>query len=276
MAKIDRPGWPAGITIQAYGLRVGVRTNDPEILGRVADALPPGWEPARSPIVDFIYSLRVGKPDPSGRTRQFHLLYFGAHNIARTMDLDDALGVLEECLQLNTAVFAKDRVLVHAGVVGWNGKAIILPGYSRAGKSTLVAELLRLGASYYSDEYAALDDAGLVYPYARRLSLRQEGGLPSVRRFAEDLGAETGAEPLPVAVVAATKYREGAAWRPRRITPGQAAWELMDCTLSAQYQPEAAVHAVGRAAAGAACWKGFRGEAGETARWLLEEAERAE
>jgi hypothetical protein len=132
--------------------------------------------------------------------------------------------------------------------------------------------LLKRGATYYSDEYAVLDADGLVHPYARRLSLRQEGGQPSLRRTAADLGAATGCEPLPVGLVAVAKYRQGAHWRPRRLTRGQAVWELLDCTLSAQRQPDAALNALERAVAGATGLKGFRGGAAETADLLLRQA----
>jgi hypothetical protein len=269
MQKIDRLGWAAGVSCNCYGLRVGVRVSDPAVLGRAAEVLPPHWEAAAAPFVDLLYSLKVGGSDPRGKVRTFTLLYFGLTRIARTMDLGVALDTLESHLQMHVAVYAPERVLIHAGVVGWQGRAIVLPGYSRAGKSTLVAELLRRGATYYSDEYAVLDANGLVHPYARRLSLRQGADLPSLRRTAADFGVPTGSEPLPVGLVACAKYRPGAHWRPRRLSPGQAVWELLDCTLSAQRQPDAALNALQRAIAGTTCVKGFRGEAAETADMLL-------
>jgi hypothetical protein len=276
MAKIDRLGWAAGISFSTYGLRAGVRVSDPAVLDRVADVLPPGWEPACSPFVDYLYSLKVGGADPRGKVRTFTLLYFGLQRVARTMDLDEALDVLEAHLQWQVATNAHNRVIVHAGAVGWQGRAILIPGYSRAGKSTLVAELIKRGATYYSDEYAVLDARGLVHPYARRLSLRQQGGLPSLRRSAADFGAPTGSDPIPVGVVAVARHRAGATWRPRRLTAGQGVWELMDCTLTAEKQPEAALNALQRAVAGATVLKGFRGEAAQTAELLLEQVQTAQ
>ncbi len=178
-----------------YGLRAGVRVSDPAVLDRVKERLPPDWEPACSPFVDYLYSLKVGGTAARRNVRNYHLLYFGLQRIARTMDLNEALETLEGHLQIQVAVNAYNRVMIHAEVVGWRGRALVISGYSRAGKSTLVAELLRLGATYYSDEYAVLDGHGLVHRYARRLSLRQEGDLPSRRCTAADLGAETEAAP---------------------------------------------------------------------------------
>jgi hypothetical protein len=275
MEKIDRLGWAAGISFSTYGLRAGVRVSDPAVLDRVADALPPGWEPACSPFVDYLYSLKVGGSDARGKVRTFTLLYFGLQRVARTMNLGEALDGLEAHLQWQVATNAYNRVIVHAGVVGWQGRAILIPGYSRAGKSTLVAELLKRGATYYSDEYAVLDARGMVHPYARRLSLRQEGDLPSFRRSAEDFGAPTGGAPIPVGVVAVAKHRPGARWRPRSLTTGQTVWELLNCTLTAEKQPDAALNVLQRAASGATGLKGFRGEAAQTAELLLEQVQQA-
>ena len=60
---------------------------------------------------------------------------------------------------------------VHAGAVLWGERALLLPGVTHAGKSSLVAELLRRGATYFSDEYALIDSEGRVHPYPRPLLL---------------------------------------------------------------------------------------------------------
>ena len=64
---------------------------------------------------------------------------------------------------------------MHAGVVGWNGRALLLPGRTLSGKTTLVAELLRAGATYYSDELAVLDARGRVHPFPKPLAIREKG-----------------------------------------------------------------------------------------------------
>ena len=82
---------------------------------------------------------------------------------------------LESDMQRFVAEMAHRRVFVHAGVVGWQGKAIIIPGRTFTGKTTMVAELVRAGATYYSDEYAVFDLQGRVHPYARPLGMRETG-----------------------------------------------------------------------------------------------------
>ena len=35
MQKLDRLGWAAGICFVSYGLRIGIRSNEPEVLDRL-------------------------------------------------------------------------------------------------------------------------------------------------------------------------------------------------------------------------------------------------
>src|SRR5579862_5116240 len=156
MQKLDRLGWAAGICFRSYGVRIGIRTNTPEVLDRLPPLLPPGWKPGTSPIVDVLYSLKVGSGKPA-RIRQYHLLYSGPRRVARSLELEELFEPLESDLQALVAGAARRRVFVHAGVVGWKGQAIVIPGRSYSGKTLLVAALVRAGATYYSDEYAVLD-----------------------------------------------------------------------------------------------------------------------
>ncbi len=269
MQKLDRPGWADGISVHAYGRRIGVRTNEPTVLPRVQELLPPGWEPCGSPLVDHLFSLRVGGAVPRSRLRNFHLLYGGFTLLARSHSLDAVLRALESHLHRYVAEYASNRVFVHAGVVSWRDRAIVLPGASGAGKSTLVAALLRAGARYYSDEYAVFDPQGLVHPFARPLSIRSADGSASRRCGPEAFGSRAGVKPLPLGLVAMAKYRSGASWRPRSLTPGQAVVGLLEETLSAQIDPEGALRVLQKAVAPALVFKGVRGEADETARQLL-------
>ncbi len=269
MEKIDRLGWAAGISFLAYGRRIGVRVNNPEILGRVATLLPPGWRPATSPVVDHLYSLVVGGAGPKSNIRRFNLLYEGSARVARTMDLDEVFNLLESNLQLYVALAARPSVFVHAGVVGWRGRAIVIPGHSLSGKSTLVAALVNAGATYYSDEYAVLDARGRVHPYPKPLSIRENNGTPPQKYPAEALLSDVGARPLPVGLIVVTRYRAGARWRPRSLSPGQAALALLGHTVPARLDPKRALATLSEAVPRARALRGVRGEAGEMAGSLL-------
>ena len=86
--------------------------------------------------------------------------------------------LLEGDLALHVAATAPRHVFIHAGVVAHHGRALVLPGRTHAGKSTLVARLVTSGATYYSDEYAVLDEQGRVLPYPRAMSLRRPQRAP--------------------------------------------------------------------------------------------------
>jgi hypothetical protein len=269
MQKIDRLGWAEGISIHAYGRRIGVRTNEPSVLDRIEDLLPPGWEPGVSPLVDHLFSLRVGKASPRSRVKNYHLLYGGFTLHARSLDLEEVLRALESRMHLYVGEYASNRVFIHAGVVGWRGQAILLPGPSCAGKTTLVTALLRAGARYFSDEYAVLGPNGLVHPFPRRLSIRSSDDTASRRCGPEEFSSSAGEIPLPVGLVAVAKYVPGARWRPRALTPGQGILALLENTLSAQLDPEGALRVLEKAVASALILDGKRGEAAEVAESLL-------
>jgi hypothetical protein len=200
------------------------------------------------------------------------VLYAGARQLLRTHDRDEVLRLLRSHLEQAVAELARTRVFVHAGVVGWKGRAIVLPGSSHAGKSSLVAALLRLGAEYYSDEYAVIDARGRVHPFPRPLLLRDESELGRAVT-AGDLGTSTGRRSLPVGIVALARYEAGAAWRPQTLTPGRAVLDLLAHTVMVRRQPEQAVSAFEQLVPRSLVVKGTRGEAVDAARWLLEAVE---
>ncbi|MFQ5946424.1 MAG: hypothetical protein ACE5NC_09290 [Anaerolineae bacterium] len=275
MEKIDRLGWAAGISFVSYGLRIGIRVNNRDVMARLPDILPPHTKPARSPKVARLYSLVVGGAGPRSSVRRFNVLYADAARVARTVELETAVDALESDLQLYVADRAHRRLFVHAGVVGWRGRAIIIPGRSFTGKSTLVAALVRAGATYYSDEYAVFDAQGRVHPYPKPLSIRGETGA-GFRRFRPvELSGLPGDNPLPAGLVVVTSYRAGAQWRPRRLSPGRAVLALLANTVSARRHPQLALTTLPRIVSQALLLNSVRGEAEELVDSLLNKAERA-
>jgi hypothetical protein len=194
-------------------------------------------------------------------------LYVDAARVARDRALEPALDALEIDARHTVAALAPRRVFVHAGVVGWRGRAILVPGASYTGKTTLVAELVRAGATYYSDEYAVLDRRGRVHPFAKPLSIRGDG-----ERDAAAEGHRVGRGPLPVGMIVLAPYRSGARWRPRSRSAGEGALALLANTVPVRSDPSRALAAIRRTAVDATVLKGARGEASEMARDLLERA----
>jgi hypothetical protein len=271
MEKLDRLGWAAGMSLNAYGVRVGVRVNDPSGIERLSQHLPPGWKPAAAPVVERLYSVVVAPAASRPGSRRFNVLYGDSERLARSTEPDQVFESLESDLQLYVAETARRRVFVHAGVVVWGGRAIIIPGRSFSGKTTLVAEFVRAGATYYSDEYAVLDSSGRVHAYPKAMSIREPGTQRQRRSPAHTPGIPSRMTPLAVGLVLVTKYRAGARWRPRVLSAGQGVLSLLRNTVSARRQPEVALATLAKVVSRAPVLEGSRGEATEMINCLVKE-----
>jgi len=261
--------WAAGRSILAYGVPIGVRTNKPEFLDRVLDHAPPLWRAASNERVERLFSFRIG---PRGGST--HLLLDDIEAAARFRSLKAILEAFEVRVKMYVAEMARRRVFVHAAVVGWQGKAIIIPGRSMSGKTSLAAELVRAGADYYSDEYAVLDTRGRVYPYPKPLSIRRDSEGKQKKCRVEEIGGVTGTVPLSVGLVVVSPFKAGARWHPRQLSAGQAVLELLANTIPARRKPEIVIPTLQRAVSGATALKGARREAKRTARLILDWCEK--
>jgi hypothetical protein len=284
---LDRITWVDRLAFTAYGLRVVVRVDDPGVLQRLPDYLPHVWKRSASTVANRLYSIFTvsgpkvdGRPDsdqdrkiPGFRTSACHL-YRGGRALAHTDSLEKLLDAFESDLRLYVATWALRRVFVHAGVVGWQGRAVLLPGPSGSGKTRLVAALVRAGATYYSDEYAALDEHGRVHPYLKPLFMREEGMARGKRCPVEELDGRSGTKALPAGLIAFTRHSHGVAWKPYPLSPGRAMLGLLANTVPVRRKPEAALAAVRRVCSEALALEGPRGEAEDVARWLLSRVER--
>lgn len=270
MRKLDRLGWAAGTTIQAYGVRIGLRTNRPEALEQLTAILPPGWKLARGRTVERIFSLYVGGAGARAGQRTFHLAYADFDRIARSRELPDVVEALASELQLYVAEHAKRYVFIHAGVVGWRGHAIVIPGSSMSGKSTLVEALVRAGAEYYSDEYAVLDAAGCVHPFPKLPQRRDPETFRQTTFTVESVGGKIGTRPLPVGTVIISQYDPAATWRPRALSAGRGILALMAHAVAGRHAPERVLPTLTQLAHRAVILKGSRGEAEQLVSALLQ------
>jgi hypothetical protein len=270
LRKLDRLPWTAALTGIAHGVRLGIRANTPAILDDIEGRLPPGWTSRPAARVDCLYSVIVGDDAAQRGLRRFHLLYADAARLARTNQMGEVLQSFETDVEWSVAVQAPRLIFVHAGVVGWRGRALLIPGRSGSGKTRLVEALVRAGATYYSDEYAVLDARGRVHPFARPLNRRTgEGGLERIALA--EIGGRAGTAPLKAGMILVTRYEPGGRWRPRRLPAGRAMMELLAHTLPARARPADSLAAIARVAQSAPALKGRRGEAEDLARALLTE-----
>ncbi|MGR0482913.1 MAG: hypothetical protein ACTFAL_16350 [Candidatus Electronema sp. V4] len=109
------------------------------------------------------------------------------------------------------------------------------------GKTSLVAALLKLGANYYSDEYAVFDKSGHVYPYLKPLSIRDSSGNNTRKYSATELDGQNGSNPLPVGLIAICSYHKNADWHPLTLSPGKTILHLLDNTICARTRTRDAI-----------------------------------
>ncbi|MCC5636683.1 hypothetical protein LC593_12570 [Nostoc sp. CHAB 5844] len=259
--SLENLEWSDRIFFSSYGIGVGIRLNNPALLEPLQSYLPPVRSPLSTLPVQKLYSLLVD-------SERVYRLYEGQTELLCSPCLDEVLGLLENDLCLSIGMATQDWLFVHAGVVGWGDRAIVIPGRSFSGKTTLVIALIQAGATYYSDEYAVLDWQGLVHPYPRALSVRISTEKQQ-RTPAEIFGATVGSHPLKIGAIVQTQYQRQAQWQPEMISTGQAILGLLDNTLTARLYPDVALSILTRSTVGVSCFAGQRGEASEVVHQLL-------
>jgi len=266
MGKIDRLGWAAGIAFQTFGLRVGLRVNDPSVLESLLSRLPPCWTHLESAVVDRMYSV-VLPIAPRRNLRHFGILYGDSTRLIRTERLEDLLDFFESDLDLYIAANSEDRLFIHAGAIGWKHHTVLIAGRSRTGKTTLVKEFLRCGAAYYSDDFATIDHSGQLHSYPRDLSVRTQDDI--CEKFRPETFGAVRAEPSPISFVLLTEYSEDARWSPMPISRGQGILRLLANTPSARKQPLFALDMLRNALSKAEVHHGYRGDKAESVQLIL-------
>lgn len=249
----------------AFGVRFQLNADSGLLLEKMLQCAPFATQPCATAAGDP-QQFTLLSPGKNSSYR----LHIGDRLALESLALQPALAELTRELMVYTANYAPDRVFLHAGVVGWQGQALLLPGTSFAGKTTLVAELVRAGAIYYSDEYAVLDQLAQVHPYSRDLQMRLDGSPEQTSVAIDALNGSAGSAPLPVSHVVFTEYAPDAQWSPEPVSAGLAVLEMLRHAIPVQRTPARVMATLARMMESATAVRSERGEARETARALLQ------
>jgi hypothetical protein len=260
----SRSATEVAVTCSAYGLRIRFETSS--ALSRyLPTPLIPSGQLDNSGTATFVISLNEMQ---SGDGKPVFAVSENGIQMASSADVETAARALESRAHQYVAANAESSVFVHAGVVSWQGKAIVLPGRSYCGKSTLVMALVNAGATYYSDEYAVLDSDGRVHPFRRLPRLRPD--FPKLESFPVGLTHDTPLGPLPVGLVISTRYDPAGVWQPRRLTPGGTLLTLLENTVAVRRQAELSVRTLKNAVASAVGLQSKRTDAVSAAQNILQ------
>jgi hypothetical protein len=179
--------------------------------------------------------------------------------VASAPRADQLLRDLIDCLDRGFVEGVRNLSAVHAGAVLLGDRALLFPGASHSGKSSLVAELLRQGAVCYSDEYALIDSEGLVHAYPRPLLLRN-GGREQTAVLPFELNARVASSPAKVGWILSLQYEAEGSWNIQEVSQGQGLLSLLQNTPHVLADSPHIVGSFRRAAAGARCFEGQRGD----------------
>jgi hypothetical protein len=134
---------------------------------RIAAALRELWAPfVVNSVVESAQTI-----DVTSSARGWHIRFPGFESDYG--EAWDAINALTQFLSFDPFTRAGGVVDLHAAVVVKNGSAMVLPGGTGVGKTTLAISLAREGWTYYSDDRAPLDvESGRVFPYPRPPGLK--------------------------------------------------------------------------------------------------------
>ena len=219
------------------------------------------YDPESVNLVDFLCcDLQAGTDAPPvaiydlaivGKKRMLSLrqgdrqLYFGDCRFELAYTLINE--IIHQCIAGNRTGFA-----IHAGAIGLEEGAVLLPGKSGSGKSTLTAWLVARGCNYLTDELVVLaGNDHRIHPFTRPFSLKASSSavLSSFLSYARQEvvagasgfmlphrlvnGTFSAATP-PLSLIIFPEYKEGTATRITKLTAALGCARLMECYVNAR------------------------------------------
>jgi hypothetical protein len=162
----------AVVRIGCFVVAINVAARETALIDEIAEFYGPYPRAARSELPDFVIELRSRRLAPLRRQLQ---AYLDGHVRYQAAPAHLGLPMLESGLNWLVWTSTARFLLVHAAVLERDGSAVVMPGPSGVGKSTLCAALVARGWRLLSDEVALIrPQDGLLQPYPRPISLKNE------------------------------------------------------------------------------------------------------
>ena len=123
---------------ESYGVKVRLESNKSETLAQAKAtarrALLGRLDSIDCQLADHSFGFRVDK-------KGVCYLFQDGQKMVHGLPDQRFFRFFDSLVRILVGEFAPEHVFIHAGVVGWKGKAILFPADSFKGKTTLVAEL---------------------------------------------------------------------------------------------------------------------------------------
>ena len=268
LERVKKSDFKHHLFIESYGVKIVVTANRAEAVSAVRETLDeylPGCYAETAPG-DVPHQFRL-RWNPSG-IDSFYRNGIKQYGAAPRAKLLENLG---SAIRRTVAEHAVGRVFIHSGVVSWKGKAIVIPSKSLGGKTSLTAALIRRGALYYSDEYAVLDADGFVYPFPKKLSVRETADhREQINRSVEEFGGRAATDKTRIGMFLLTRYRENARWSPKKLTPAKGILEIINHTVPIRTDPGFVLKVLNRTVREAVVVKSSRGDVAEAVDAILD------
>ena len=161
-------------SFESYGAVIRIDSNSPDFIAQAETV-------ARHSLLSNVKTVESSRePDQiieltKSKSGNYQFVHNGKY-LSSGRSRKKLFKFFDTIIRVSVGESAKKLMFIHAGAVGWKGHAIVLPGDSFTGKSTLVAALVKNGAEYYSDDFAIVDAKGLVQAFPRAISMRTDDG----------------------------------------------------------------------------------------------------
>jgi len=161
----ERPGWVESPRLVCLGFDWSLRADDPTLVRDVTRLYEGCIAPGRAQ-----HRFTLGRRAGSGSAN----VNLALDNDLVLRDVPLGLAVAHLVWAVNRGVVEEtsNRLLLHAAAAERDGEVVVLAGPRGAGKSTLVAALVRAGFRYVTDETVAVEPSTLtIEPYPKPVAL---------------------------------------------------------------------------------------------------------
>jgi hypothetical protein len=272
--ELKKNQWKLQMWFDFYGIRIGFQTDVTDSNSKIASLFPFGTVETDKGAVQGAFLLITNQDSVQNG---FYWVENGKVELLFDFfEFEEYFWkIVEMKLVFVLAMISPPKMFFfHAGAVALNGKGIVIPGKSFAGKTTLTKEFIKHGAIYYSDDCALINSEGLLFPYPISLAVRGENG----REYVESkvFGSVDGVEPVKVEYVLFASYKEGKSWSPTILDSGHMTLRLLEHLFfpaSINQKPKEILELAAKLMGQVKIIEGVRGEAIEVVKWFTDKIE---